>query len=106
MMGGRGDMPKDSGGGGGGPPITLGAKDGMVGIEGMEGIEGMVGMVGIEDIEGIGGGPMRAVLMAVGGPPRFNGGMVEPREGAKDAELSEHMEVEPREGPMGATGAG
>lgn len=94
MMGGI-DMPKDNDGGGGGP-IALGARDGM---------EGIVGIVGIEGIEGTVGGPSRAELMVVGGP-RFKEGMVEPREGARGAELSEHMEVEPREGPMGATGVG
>lgn len=86
IIGGR-DMPKDNGGGGGGP-ITPGAKD------------------GIEGIVGIGGGPIGAELMAVGGP-RFRGGKVEPKGGGGiGAELTEHMEVEPKDGPMGAAGLG
>lgn len=97
-------MPKDSDGGGGGP-ITFGAKDGMEGIEGIVGIEGIEGMDGIEDMEGMGGGPIRVELIGVGGP-RFKGGKVEPKETARAAELSVHMEVEPRDGPMGVTEAG
>lgn len=89
MIGGR-DIPKDSGGGGGGP-ITPGVKDGIEGIEG---------------IEGIGGGPIGAELIAVGGP-RFSGGKVEPKGGGGiGAELTEHIEDEPRVGPMGAAGLG
>lgn len=74
-------MPKDRGGG----PITPGVKDGM---------------------EGIGGGPIGAELIAVGGGgPRFRVGKVEPK-GGIDAELAEHMEVEPKDGPMGVAGLG
>lgn len=90
MIGGRG-MPRDSdgGGGGGGGPITLGVNDEMDGIE------------------GIGGGPIGAELMAVGGGgPRFNGGKVVPKDGGMDAELTEHMDVLPRDGPMGGAGLG
>lgn len=79
-------MPKDKGGGGGGP-ITPDVK----------------GMDGIEDI---GGGPIGAELIAVGGP-RFRGGKVEPKgDGGIVAELTEHMEDGPRGGPMGAAGLG
>lgn len=88
MIGGRG-MPRDSDGGGGGGPITPGVKDGM------------------EGIEGIGGGPIGAELMAVGsGGPRFKGGKAEPKGGGMGAELAEQMEVEPRDGPMGAVALG
>lgn len=82
MIGGRG-MPRDNGGGGGGP-MTPGVKDGM---------------------EGIGGGQIGAELIAAGGP-RFKGGKVEPKEGGIGAELAEHIEVEPKVGPMGAAGLG
>lgn len=77
------DMPRDSGGG----PITPGVKDGM---------------------EGIGGGPIGAELIAVGGGggPRFRVGKVEPKEGGIGAELTEHMEVEPKDGPMGVAELG
>lgn len=77
------DMPRDSGGG----PITPGVKDGM---------------------EGIGGGPIGAELIAVGGGggPRFRVDKVEPKGGGIDAELTEHIEVEPKDGPMGAAGLG
>lgn len=76
------DMPRDSGGG----PITLGVKD---------------------EMEGIGGGPIGAELIAVGGGgPRFRVDKVEPKEGGIGAELAEHMEVEPKDGPMGAAGLG
>lgn len=86
MIGGR-DMPRDSGGGGG--PITLGVNDGM------------------EGIEGIGGGPIGAELMAVGGGgTRFKGGKFVPKGGGMDAELAEHMEVAPKVGPMGGAGLG
>lgn len=74
--------PKDNGGGG---PITPGVK---------------------EEMEGIGGGPIGAELIAVGGP-RFRGGKVEPIGGGGiGAELTEQMEVEPRDGPIGAAGLG
>lgn len=82
MIGGR-DMPRDSEGGGGGP-ITPGVKDGM---------------------EGIGGGQIGAELIA-GGGPRFRGGKVEPKGGGIGAELAEHIEVDPRVGPIGAAGLG
>lgn len=76
-------MPRDNGDG----PITPGVKDGM---------------------EGIGGGPIGAELIAVGGGggPRFRVGKVEPKGGGMDAELTEHMEVEPKDGPIGAAGLG
>lgn len=80
MIGGR-DIPKDSEGG----PIT-GVKDGIAGIG--------VGQIGVE------------LITAGGGGPRFRGGKVEPKEGGMGAELTEHIEVEPRVGPMGATGLG
>jgi len=84
MIGGR-DMPRDSGGGGGGP-MTPGVKDGM---------------------EGIGGGQIGAELIAAGGGgPRFKGGRVEPKGGGMGAELAEHIEVEPRVGPMGVAELG
>jgi len=87
MMGGR-DMFRDSDGGGGGP-ITPGVKDGM------------------EAIEGIGGGPIGAELMAVGGGgTRFRGGKVVPKGGGMGVELAEHMEVVPRVGPIGGAGLG
>lgn len=82
MIGGR-DMPRDSEGGGG--PMTPGVKDGMEGI--------CCGQIGAE-------------LMATdGGGPRFKGGKVEPKGGGM-AELAEHIEVEPKVGPMGAAGLG
>jgi hypothetical protein len=81
MIGGR-DMPRDSGGG----PITPGVKD---------------------EMEEIGGGQIGAELIATdGGGPRFKGGKVEPKGGGMDAELAEHIEVEPKVGPMGAAGLG
>lgn len=84
MIGGR-DMPRDSEGGGGGP-MTPDVKDGM---------------------EGIGCGQIGAELMtADGGGPRFKGGKVEPKGGGIAAELTEHIEVEPKIGPMGAAGLG
>lgn len=83
MIGGR-DIPRDNGGGGGGP-MTPGVKDGM---------------------EGICGGQIGAELIAAGGGPRFKGGIVEPKGGGMGAELTEHIEVEPRVGPMGAAGLG
>lgn len=87
MIGGRG-MPRDSAGGGGGGPITPGVND------------------GIDGIEGIGGGPIGVELMAVGsGGPRFRGDKVVLK-GGMDAELAEHMEVVPRDGPMGGAGLG
>lgn len=74
---------------GGGGPITPAVKDEIGGIE------------------GIGGGPIGAVLIAGGGGPRFRGVNVLPRGGGIGAELTEHMEAEPREdGPIGAAGLG
>lgn len=84
IIGGR-DMPRESEGGGGGP-MTPGVKDGM---------------------EGIGGGQIGAELMATGGGgPRFKGGKVDPKGGGIGAELAEHIEVEPKVGPMGAAELG
>lgn len=82
MIGGR-DIPKDNEGGGG--PITPAVKDGIAGIG--------VGQIGVE------------FITAGGGGPRFKGGKVEPKGGGMGAELTEHIEVEPKVGPMG-TGLG